>query len=384
MSAIRLRNPFVTGYYEGEEYFCDRKDEVALLQKHVDNGRHVTLISPRRLGKTGLIEHFFAQSYIKKEYYTFFVDIYATTSLSEFVALMGKEIFKRLKPVKTKWGESFLQMVSSLRPGVKMDSMTGDFTLELGLGDIQSAETTLDEIFDYLECADRHCIVAIDEFQQITCYDEKNVEALLRTKIQHCKNVTFIYTGSSRHMISQMFHSQAKPFYQSAIGISLKPIPKEVYRDFVCDMFSKYDKRIQSDVVDYVYDKYEGYTWYMQMMMNELFALTVAGEECDMQMISTAHANIIVSQEDYYRETLTLLATKQKMLLLAMAKEYVKSRKWIKGITSSDFIKKYKLPSASSVQSALRGLIDKNIVSVNEGSYRISDFFLTEWCATYL
>ena len=384
MSVIKLKNPFVTGHYESEEYFCDRQEEVELLQKHIDNGRHVTLISPRRLGKTGLIEHLFAQPQMQKDYYTFFIDIYATTSLAEFVALMGKEIYRKLKPVKTRWGESFLQVVSSLRPGVKMDSMTGDFTLELGLGDIQSAETTLDEIFDYLEQADRHCVVAIDEFQQITCYDEKNVEAVLRTKIQHCKNVTFIYTGSSRHMISQMFHSQAKPFYQSAIGMSLKPIPKDVYCEFACRLFRKYGKEVGKDVVAAIYDRYEGYTWYMQMMMNELFALTRENHTCDMEMTVKAHANIIVSQEDYYRETLNLLATKQKMLLLAMAKEYVQTRKWITGITATAFIKKYKLPSASSVQSALRGLTDKNIVSVNDGTYRISDFFMMEWCATYL
>lgn len=384
MSVIKLKNPFVIGRYEGEEYFCDRKDEVALLQKHIDNGRHVTLISPRRLGKTGLIEHLFAQQQMQEEYYTFFIDIYATTSLAEFVALMGKEIYRKLKPLKTKWGENFLQMVSSLRPGLKMDSMTGDFTFEIGLSGIQSAETTLDEIFNYLEQADRHCVVAIDEFQQIANYDEKNVEAILRTKIQHSKNVTFIYTGSSRHMISQMFHSITKPFYQSAIGMSLKPIPKDVYCDFASRMFRSYGKELNTDVAAHVYDKYEGYTWYVQMMMNELFSMTADGGVCSMDMVDEAHRNVIVSQEDYYRETMALLATKQKMLLLALAKEYVQTRKWVTGLTASAFIKKYKLPSASSVQSALKGLLDKNIVSANDGAYRISDFFLMEWSAEYL
>lgn len=380
---MKLLNPFVIGRYESVDYFCDRVVETALLKKHVVNGRHVTLISPRRLGKTGLIEHFFSQEDVQQEYYTFFVDIYATASLAEFVALLGKEIFEKLKSQTTQWSERFFKIVTSLRPALKVNPRSGDFSFEIGLGEISSPQTSLDEIFSYLEQADKHCIVAIDEFQQISSYDEKNVEALLRTKIQHCRNITFIYTGSKRHMVSQMFNSAANPFYNSAIGMSLNPIPCEIYCQFASDMFEKYDKHLDVKVVEEIYHRYKGYTWYMQMMLNELFALTEKGATCDSTLIPQAYKNIIIMQKDFYMEMMSKLGTKQKMLLVAIARECFFAGGKARALTSGAFIKKYQLPSASSVQSALKGLIEKDIVTSFDGEYHIQDLFFSEWLVGY-
>jgi len=381
MNAIKPANPFIIGRYESAEYFCDREEETATLIKHIVNGRHVSLISPRRLGKTVLIEHLFSKPEVKNHYYTFFIDIYSTSSLAEFVSMLGKEIFSRLKPVKTKWSEKFLQVVGSLRPGVKYDSLTGDISFDIGIGDIQSPQISLDEIFSYLEMADKHCVVAIDEFQQIAQYHEKNVDAILRTKIQHCRNVTFIFTGSKRHMMSLMFYSPSKPFYQSTIGMGLQPIAEDVYCRFATALFSSRKKSIDHDVLTSVYRRYCGYTWYVQMMMNELFAITDKGETCSVDMIHIAHRNVITSQSDHYAELLCNLGTKQKILLKALAKEWAEKHDWISGLTSSSFVRKHSLQSSSSVQAALKGLIDKEIVTQQDGKYRIYDFFLAEWYA---
>ena len=85
---IAVTNPFVVGRYISDKYFCDREQETDFLIKQIENGRNVALISPRRLGKTGLINHCFRQKQIKESYYTFFIDIYATSSLAEFVYLL--------------------------------------------------------------------------------------------------------------------------------------------------------------------------------------------------------------------------------------------------------------------------------------------------------
>ena len=91
METIAMMNPFVVGRYVSDKYFCDREGETSFLIKQIENGRNVALISPRRLGKTGLIQHLFHQESIEKNYHAFFVDIYATTSLTEFVYLLGIE-----------------------------------------------------------------------------------------------------------------------------------------------------------------------------------------------------------------------------------------------------------------------------------------------------
>lgn len=374
MKTTTLLNPFVVGRYVSDYYFCDREKETEFLTKQIMNGKNVALISPRRMGKTGLIRHCFNNEKIKNEFYTFFVDIYSSTSLPEFVYLLGKNIYEVLKPQKNAWKERFFQIISSLRMGFKLDAITGEPTFDIGLGDIQSPQITLDEIFNYLESADKPCIVAIDEFQQIGTYAERNIEALLRTKIQQCRQTMFIFSGSKRHTMSNMFNSSSKPFYQSAITMGLSPIPADTYTMFACQMFEERGKRIKPDVVEKVYRKFDGCTWFVQMIMNELFALTGQNECCEEGKIDTAWDNVIMTQESGYKDLLSHLAPKQKMMLLAIAKEGEASE-----ITSSAFIQKYKLTSASSVQAAITPLIKNDLITKEENTYRVYDYFLAEW-----
>ena len=377
MKEQEVNNPFIVGKYLSDKYFCDRAEETEFLRKQIMNGRDVALISPRRIGKSGLIQHFFNQSDIKSQYYVFFVDIYATTSLAEFVYTLGKEIYAQLKPQATVWKEKFFQIITSFRVGFKLDSLTGDPSFDLGLGDIQTPQTTLDEIFAYIEEADSPCIIAIDEFQQIGEYAENNVEALLRTKIQKCHCAQFIFSGSKRHIMSNMFNSPSKPFYQSAISMGLEPISIHIYKEFAASLFAERNRQIEDEVIERVWNQYDGYTWFVQMMMNELFAMTAEGGTCRISMIDEAHHNVVMAQEQSYKDLLANLPPKQKIVLQAIAKEGV-----AQNITSAKFIKKYNLNSASSVQAAVKLLLKNDLVTHTDNGYRVYDFFLSEWLAT--
>ncbi len=373
----RIQNPFIVGTYAGEKYFCDRGKETEFLIKQIENGRNVALISPRRMGKTGLIHHCFNNNYIKERYHTFFVDIYATTSFPEFVYLLGKAVYEELRPKSTALIDRFFQIVRSLRVGFKLDPITGEPKLDISLGDIQTPETTLDEIFEYLESADMPCVVAIDEFQQIGVYEGNNTEALLRTRVQKCRQTRFIFAGSKRHTMSNMFNSASKPFYQSAISMGLEAIPLHVYTTFATSLFEERGKQVEASIIEEVYSRFSGCTWFVQMMMNELYAITAEGELCGMEKLTVAWKNVILTQEGSYRNLLSYLPPKQKLVLQAIAKE---GR--AKGITSSAFIKKYKLPSASSVQSAIKPLLTSDIITQENDTYRVYDYFLADWLRT--
>ena len=108
-----VRNPFITGGYVSHEYFCDRVKESKEVIRTLTNGNNLAIISPRRMGKTGLIEHCFHSDKIKNNYSTFFIDIYATDTLKEFVYMLGKEIFDTLKPKGRSFIESFFSIISS-------------------------------------------------------------------------------------------------------------------------------------------------------------------------------------------------------------------------------------------------------------------------------
>ena len=234
-----IENPFITYGYESAAYFCDRKTETHELITMLTNGNHAALISPRRMGKTGLIRHCFAQKEVHCQYYTFLIDIYATKNLQDLVYRMGQGIVNRLKPRGQSAIDGFLRFVTSLRTGISFDGQ-GNASWNVGIGDIKSPNFTLEEIFNYLKAADRKCIVAIDEFQVIADYPEKNVEELMRTYVQDCRNAVFVFSGSQKSMMSEMFSSPARPFYQSVSMMFLKPVAFYVVHENLSRIISPY------------------------------------------------------------------------------------------------------------------------------------------------
>lgn len=368
-----IKNPFLTYGYNGPEYFCDRVEETKRLTSLLVNGNHVALISPRRMGKTGLIRHCFAQQELQKNYYLFFVDIYATKSLAELAYELGRAILSVLKSKERKAWERFIQIAGSLRTGITFDAL-GQPSWNLEIGDIQSPKISLDEIFQYLKSADKPCIIAIDEFQTIMDYPEQNTEALLRTYIQECNNAWFVFSGSKRHMMGEIFSSPARPLYQSASTISLKPISLDAYTPFIIKHFEQGGKNILPDTIQYIYEKFEGTTWYIQKICNELYAMTGPDHICDSYDADTAINYAVEEKDDTYQDLMVRLSARQKTLLLALAH----SGKNVQP-TSGEFIKKYHLNSASAVQRSLAALQKKDIITNSNGQYYIYDYFLYYW-----
>lgn len=369
-----IHNPFITRGYIPDECFCGRVSETQRLAKSLMNGNDVVLFSPRRMGKTGLITHVFEREEIKRSYYTFFVDILHTTSLREFTFFLGKEVFRALQPAGKKVLDKLVSALKSLQGKITYDSVTGQPSFGVSLGDIQRPEFTLEEIFNYLDNAGKPCLVAIDEFQQINEYEDGNVEALLRGHIQKMKNCHFVFAGSKRSIMSAMFQSPARPFYKSADPLELKALDKDIYSDFVGKMFNEYGKRIAKAVVEYVYDLFEGYTYYMQRVFNEAFASIDRGEECSIEVIRMSIDNILLMNEVQFAELMSSLTENQKRVLSAIANE---AR--VRNVNTSAFINRYQLSTASVVNAAIRKLLKGDIITVDLKEYSIPDKFLWLW-----
>ena len=371
---VKEINPFiVTGKIE-PEYFCDRVQESSRLIKSITNGNNLVIISPRRMGKTGLIQFCYEKPEIKKRYYTFFIDILHTSSLREFTYLLGREIYETLLPRSRKMANLFIQTVKSINGKFGFDPISGTPTFNVELGDINRPEYTLDEIFNYLANADKPCIVAIDEFQQIAKYPEKNIEALLRTHIQKIRNSNFIFAGSERHMMHEMFLSTARPFYHSADLLELKAIVPEMYIPFVAQHFESRGRYIGKEDIEKVYQLFKGHTFYIQKTFNEAFSNTPRGERCTLATIREAVDNMVSANDTIFREILSNIPEKQKELLYAIAKEGESER-----ITSAEFIKRHSLSSASSEQSAMKKLLDKDTITEINKVFMVTDKLFAMW-----
>ena len=366
-------NPFVTNGYAGAAYFCDRVQETKDITAWLRNGNNIALISPRRYGKTDLIRHCFEQDEIKKRYYTFIIDIYSTKSLLEMVNKMGRTILEVLKPKGKRHWEQFLNIVYSLKAGITYDAM-GQPSWNVSVGDIANPNNTLDEIFHYLQQADKPCLVAIDEFQQILKYGDANVEAALRTYVQYCNNANFVFMGSQRHLMGAMFVSPNRPFYQSVTVMNLNLIELERYWEFCKVHFETARKTIDKVVVEQLYAQFEGVTFYLQKVMNVLFMRTEEGKRCTIGELQSAIDYIIDFTTLTYEDLMYQLPEKQSLVLTAIAQEGK-----VKQITSGKFAKRYGLISPSAVKSAVDALLDKDLITQEKGIYQVYDKFLEIW-----
>lgn len=369
-----MNNPFITNGYASPEYFCDRQRETEAITRFLTNGNNIALISPRRIGKTDLLHHCFTQPEVQEQYHTFIIDIYPTNSMRDFINVFGKAVLDELKSKGRKAWSNFIQAVSSLRSEITYDA-TGQPSWGISIGDIANPTTTLDEIFNYLNHAEKPCLVAIDEFQQITHYsDSTNVEAMLRTYIQRCNNAHFVFSGSQRHLMGAMFTSPSRPFYQSVNIINLPPISLEKYAEFATRHFEAAGKRLDADVVKTVYEQFDGITAYLQRIMNMLFTLTAANDTCTVEMINTAINDLLDFSSDTYESLLYQMPEKQKEVFIAIAAEGN-----VKNISGSAFVKKHRLTSASSVLSAVKGLLEKDFITQEKNVYSVYDKFFALW-----
>ena len=240
----KLSNPFLVYGYESPEYFCDREAETTQLISDLRNGWNITLFSPRRMGKTGLIKNaFYRLQYEAKDTVCVYVDIFGTNDLSDFVQAFGTAILKAL-----------------LSKGEKALRRSRDSTVDLK------------QIFDLMKDSGKQIYVAIDEFQQIMSYPEKGVEALLRSYIQFLHNAHFIFSGSKRHLMADIFLSPNRPFFQSTRLMELQAIDEAPYYTFASRFFRKQGHQLDKDVFHYFYNMLEGHTWYVQSVLKQLYA----------------------------------------------------------------------------------------------------------------
>jgi len=368
----KLRNPFVYQGYVSPAYFCDRSEETEELIANLQNGRNTVLISPRRIGKTGLIKNtFYHILEQEKDAKCLYLDIFATKNQHDFVQLLGTAIAQEVLSKERRAMKRLLEFFGSWRPVFSTDPMTGQPTVSVSIQPTQT-EVTLKTVFDFLKQSKREVYIAIDEFQQITHYPEPGIEALLRSYVQFAPNVHFVFSGSKRHLMSQIFYSPERPFYQSTVSMGLDPLHEEIYYDFACRFFENKKGSLSQDVFHYVYQRFEGVTRNIQLMLNRLYE--TERHVTKTEQVDEAIRHIVNRNSMQYEELIGFLTDNQLAVVKAIAKEGL-----VESPQGADFIKQYDLPGSSSVKTALDVLTDKDIVYRTSAGYIVYDHFFAIW-----
>ncbi len=365
--------PFPANGYFGPEYFCDRNDELHQLIQNLKGGHSITLTSMRRIGKTGLIRH--VQHTLNKDWICIYVDILATENMSQLLNMLASAI-ARVFSERSGVGRKIWNALKQLRPVVGFDAITGEPNLSFDLDESESRKH-IESLLDLLDKQEKRVLVAIDEFQQILEYPEKNVDAWLRTKIQHLRNVVFIFSGSRQHLMTELFASPSRPFFRSTAFLHLEKIPHNVYREFIVEMFESRKKTISLRDVDDMLNWTRRHTYYVQVLCNRLFINS--GRKVKEASWRSVAQKLLKEQEMFFFTYRDMLTKSQWQLLKAVARE-----EELFAPTAKGFIISSGLGSSANILRALDSLITKELVcefrsDTGERCYCVYDVFFMRW-----
>lgn len=373
MKQINPTTPFPTTGYFGPAYFCDRQQETQTIIGNIKGGQSTTLVAIRRIGKTGLIKHL--QNILYGNMVCIYVDILATENSVAFLNTLATGILNSV-PEKTTFGIKIWNFIKSLRPTISFDTLSGEPNVSFNVQNNDS-EYQIESLFSFLESQEKRVLFAIDEFQQILKYPEKNVEAWLRAIIQQLKNVVFIFSGSQQHLMSEMFSNPSKPFFRSTLFLKLDKIEFKAYQSFIIEKFSENNKKISADTVSQILSWTNLHTYYVQLLCNRIYINS--GKQIDTETWHIEATKILKEQEYVFFGYRDLLTKQQWNLLKAIALEGE-----VFAITSKDFIQKHKLGSPSTVNRSFVSLQKKELIFGQHNDngkmfYSVYDVLFQRW-----
>ena len=365
--------PFPTTGYFGAQYFCDREEETKRILSNINGGQSTILTAPRRIGKTALIYHVIDK--IPSGTKGIYFDILPTENMSGFLNELTSAIIRNV-PERKGTGRKIWDFIKSLRPEVSFDVLTGAPQVSFTLKD-KEINLQIETIFAFLEKQDEKYVIAIDEFQQILKYPEKNTDAWLRTLIQKLKNVIFIFAGSQQHLLNEMFTIPSRPFYNSASLLKITRIDRKKYKTFIRKQFSLNGRTIEDLTIDNILDWADCHTYYVQLICNRIF-LTGVNKIEEITWKEEA-VRLLKEQEPVFFNYRNMLTQPQWDLLKAAALEGELYKP-----TGMDFILKYSLGNPSTVLRSLDALYRMELIyhdfnQDGEKYQAINDLLFRRW-----
>jgi AAA+ ATPase superfamily predicted ATPase len=365
--------PFPTTGYFGSQYFCDREEETRKILSNIRGGQSTILTAPRRIGKTALIFHVLDR--LSSGTRGIYFDILPTENMSGFLNEFASAIIRNV-PERKGTGRKIWDFMKSLRPSVSFDMLTGSPQVSFSLKE-NEINYQIETIFSFLEKQDDKFVIAIDEFQQILKYPEKNTDAWLRTLIQKLKNVIFIFAGSQQHLLNEMFTIPSRPFYQSASLLKIDKINSEKYKAFIKKQFTRNDRELEDSILNSIINWADCHTYYVQLICNRIF-LTRVNIIKDAIWKEEAE-RLLKEQEPVFFNYRSMLTRPQWDILKATALEGV-----LYEPTGIDFVMKYSLGNPSTVLRSVEALNRMELIYYDfnpngKKYYAINDLLFRRW-----
>lgn len=367
-------NPFTLKEVLSDAAFCDREKEQRDLIKFAKAASNTLLYSPRRYGKTSLVKRV-QNTLAVHGTITAYCDLFGVSSVDEIAGKIAKSVFAITRKNESIFNKS-VRLLTAFRP-VLSPSADGGISVSVQpaytSGGIDLLEETLESLQKFVGELGKSVHIVLDEFQEITEIDKSlAIEGLLRSYIQKM-NCAFVFVGSRRRILLEMFNNRKRPFFQSAVSYELKTLPRKDLIAFINDRFKQAGKNIDSGLATEIVDRSSQHPYYTQKLCFFLFDLAQAnttGED-----LSEAFQMTMDSEKALFESILSRLTAAQTILLTAIAQEPTKK------LYAADYMKRHNLKSTGGIQLSLEVLAREDLIEQREKTekWEVVDPLFQKW-----
>jgi hypothetical protein len=352
----RVVNPFVFGKLAGKNTFTNRKRDIEELSSLINNGISTILISPRRWGKSSLVQRVKEKMERQPEIRFCMIDMFSIASEEEFYRVYAKSVIQSSSNKMEEWLAAIKRFLENVSPRISFGvDPVNDFDISLDYEERRTQEEVLN-LPERLACHKGvNLVICLDEFQNIEFFDKpREFQKKLRAQFQRHEHVTYLMYGSKRHMMANLFSSRSMPFYKFGEVIYLDKIGLQDWIAFISKQFSKSGKNISAEFAGHIADRVECHPYYVQQFSYHVWELTkekVTGLTLMAAMETMLDRNSLLFEREFEQ-----LSKIQIYLVRAIASGYQAK------LMTKKVIKQFALSSSAAVASGLAGLEKKEII----------------------
>ena len=366
-----MKNPFYFGNEVTGDDFCNRTKELKELKSDVASGQNVLLYAPRRFGKTSLLKKLQNQLKTDDSYQVIYFDLFSVSTVDEFIQKYFNVIARSINQDNNKIINLFKSTLN-LRPNINMTiDNHGNMNYSLSFSK-KEQEITLEEVinlpYQYAKKLDKKIVVIFDEFQEL---EQFSIEKKLRSIIQtHGRVVSYLFCGSKKSIITQMFNDNKRAFYKSVKHLHINEINLNDWNVFILSKFTKTNKEISKKQIKEIYDITKGFPYYMQQLMSIIWENSE--KQVTKNIINYSIETMIQREYDMYSYIWSSLTPNQKLTL-----KYIIDNDGL-NIYTKENLENYDIAS-STLKSTVEALIKKDVFDKKGEQYYLVDPFMEIW-----
>lgn len=362
-----MNSPFEFGSTVSDKTFTNRVKELTRLKSNLTSGVNTIIISPRRWGKSSLVEKVTNEIRLDhKTHRIVIIDLFSINTEEEFLEMYARSVIKASSGKLSEWLDLAKSTFKRLMPKLILNTDLGDISLEFDRAEIIRHK---DEILNLPESIASEkgfkFIICIDEFQNIVNYDaDHSFEKAMRSYWQRHKNVTYCLYGSKRHMISDIFNDSSRAFYKFGDIILLDKIQRSEWVKFIVSKFKETNKEISELNAEQIAKYAQDHSWYVQQLSHYVWLLT--SKEVQEEIVKEAFDQVKYSQQPLFEQTIENLSNTQVNLLKAVYQNE-------KQLTSTAVMQSFHLGTPNNVRKNIHTLIQADIIDKVGDSYIFMD-----------